>query len=86
MGFIVSFLNMLITALTFAIIGRALLSWVDPGTSWPITRLLHEITEPVVSPIRQIMPNVGMFDFSPMIAILLLQLVGQTVVRALAGV
>ncbi len=86
MDFVVTFLRLLVQVLTFAIIGRALISWVDPSGNMAITRLLDEITGPIVNPIRRVMPTIGMFDFSPIVAILLLQLVGNTVINVLAGV
>lgn len=85
MSFIGSFIIMLVNVLTFAIFIRVLLSWVDPQGGWPVTRILHEVTEPVLGPIRSVMPSVGMFDFSPMVAILLLQVIGMAVAQAFAG-
>jgi YggT family protein len=83
MGFVLLFINLLLNILTFAIIGRALLSWVDQRGEWTITRILHEITEPILGPIRSAMPSVGMFDFSPIIAILLLQVIDMAITNAL---
>ncbi len=69
--------------LTVAIIGRALLSWfpIDPRN--PIAELLVTVTEPILSPIRSIMPRTGMFDLTPLVAIILLQVIGNIIVRAL---
>ena len=63
------------TLLVVAIIARALLSWfnMDPGS--PLIQALNSITEPILDPIRRIMPRIGMIDLSPLVAILLLQLV-----------
>lgn len=53
------------------VIGRAILSWVNPDPYNPIVRFLHEVTEPVLSRIRRMIPAIsGGIDFSPMILIL----------------
>jgi YggT family protein len=72
-----------ILVLTIAIIARALITWV-PNIINPrgaIAEFLFTITEPILAPIRSIMPRMGMFDFTPMIAIILLQVIGQVAVR-----
>jgi len=78
-------LNFVFTILTFAIIGRALTSWFDPGMRSSIGRLLFEVTEPIIAPIRRVMPSMGMIDLSPMIAILLLQVLRTVLLTALYG-
>lgn len=53
------------------VIGRAILSWVNPDPYNPIVRFLHDVTEPVLSRIRRMVPAfAGSVDFSPMILIL----------------
>jgi YggT family protein len=73
-----------ILVLTIAIIGRALISWIpnlDPRN--PIVEFLVTVTEPILAPIRSVMPRGIMFDFSPIIAIFLLQLIGRALVAYL---
>jgi YggT family protein len=82
-GFIVSFILMLLQVLSFAILGRVLLSWVDPMGNMRITQVLRDVTEPLLAPIRNLMPNMPMFDFSPIIAMLLLQALGQLITSAI---
>ena len=60
-------------AYMWIIIGRAILSWVNPDPYNPIVRFLHEVTEPVLSRIRRLVPAfAGGIDFSPMILILVI--------------
>jgi YggT family protein len=60
-------------AYMWIIIGRAILSWVNPDPYNPIVRFLHEVTEPVLSRIRRLIPAfAGGIDFSPMILILVI--------------
>lgn len=82
--FIYNFINLLFQALSLAILGRVLLSWVDPQGGMRVTQILHEMTEPVLGPIRSVLPPVGMFDFSPIVAMVLLQLVGNALLAALS--
>jgi YggT family protein len=69
--------------LTAAIFIRVLLSWfpIDPRN--PLVTLLYEITEPILEPLRRVIPRMGMFDLSPLVALLLIQLLGNLAVNAL---
>jgi YggT family protein len=69
----------------WVIIIRALISWVSPDPYNPIVRILSQITEPVLRPLRRLVPphKTGGIDLSPLIAILLIQLVIYTVRYAL---
>ncbi|MFM2032907.1 MAG: hypothetical protein RLZZ297_1672 [Chloroflexota bacterium] len=82
-GFLVTFVTLLIQALNYAIFGRVILSWVDPFGNWMITRIIRDITEPILAPIRRVLPTMGMIDFSPIVAALLLQLLGNLIIGAL---
>jgi len=63
--------------LFWAILIRTLLSWFNLGGSQPIFRLLLEITEPVLAPIRRVLPTPGMLDFSPLVALLLIPFISK---------
>lgn len=65
------------TLLIVAIIARALLSWFNMDPRSPLIQALNSITEPILEPIRRIMPRLGMIDFTPLVAILLLQLISR---------
>jgi YggT family protein len=73
-NYIESFVNILFNVLLFAILGRVLISWIDPMGNMRVTQILREITEPILAPIRSVLPNLGMIDLSPLVAMLLLQL------------
>jgi len=63
--------EILLGAYMWIVIGRAILSWVNPDPYNPIVRFLHDVTEPVLSRIRRMLPALGgSIDFSPMILIL----------------
>jgi YggT family protein len=73
--------------LTIAIVARALITWVPNliNPRGPIAEFLYTITEPILAPIRSVMPRVGMFDFTPMIAIILLQVIREVLIRAITS-
>lgn len=71
---IITFLGILLNILSFAILGRAVLSWFDPSYNNPLSRILFEVTEPILLPIRRLMPGGMMIDFSPLVALLLIRL------------
>lgn len=61
----------LLVAYMWIVIGRAVISWVNADPGNPIVRFLYEVTEPVLSRIRRMLPiSMGSIDFSPMILIL----------------
>jgi YggT family protein len=66
------------------IIIRALISWVSPDPYNPIVRFLYRVTEPVLRPVRRILPIGGIgIDFSPLIVILVIYFLRIFVVRML---
>jgi YggT family protein len=81
---ITGILNLLFTVLSLAVIARALLSWFDPGLRYPISQLLVDLTEPIIAPIRRVVPPVGgMIDLSPLIALILLQVIERVIISSL---
>ena len=78
-----SFVSLLFTVLTFLVVGRALLSWFDPGFKTSIGQLLVQITEPLLAPIRRVMPSTGAIDLSPIVLIIALQVISRILVQAL---
>ena len=60
--------------LIVAIIARALLSWFPISRANPFVRLVHQITDPLIDPVRRVMPRTGMIGLSPMLVIVVLWL------------
>lgn len=75
--------SMLLNIFVFAVFARALLSWFDPGNYNPATSLLHNLTEPLLSLCRRIIPDLGGMDLSPLIALVFLQLAKMMVLPPL---
>jgi YggT family protein len=82
---VISFIHILATVLVIAIIIRALMSWIMPQDGSGLTRVLLDITEPILAPIRRVLPPVAGIDFSPILAMILVQLVSQLVTTLLAN-
>lgn len=65
-------INFVLGAYMWIIVGRAIISWVNPDPYNPIVRFLHDVTEPLLSRIRRFLPFTvaAGIDFSPIILIL----------------
>lgn len=74
MAVLFTFIRIIAELLTLAIFIRAILSWVSQRPN-SITIILDKIVEPILSPLRRIMPRTGMFDFTSLVAIILLQVI-----------
>ncbi len=64
-------------------IARAILSWFQPGYH-PLVRLLDSLSEPLLLPIRRVLPPIGGLDFSPFVLIILLTLALKLIVAPIA--
>ncbi len=78
-------LNIVLTVYYWLILASALLSWVNPDPFNPIVQFLQKATEPVLAPIRRILPSGMKFglDISPIIAFLLIYFLRLFLVRTL---
>ena len=84
-GFLGTFINILFYALWAAIFGRVIFSWITGlSDNNPISVLLYNITEPILAPIRRVLPSMGMIDLSPMVAIILLLFIRVILLRLVA--
>ena len=75
-------MQILAWALMACIFIRVIMSWTRMDPSNPIVSVISEITEPILAPIRSILPRMGMIDLSPMIAMVLLFFVAQAAAKA----
>ncbi len=65
----------------YAILLQVILSWVNPHS--PISGVLNSLTKPILAPIQRILPVAGGIDFSPVVALILIQMLNVSVVRTL---
>jgi YggT family protein len=54
------------------VLGRVLMSWIDPTYTRPLGQFLFSLTEPFLAPIRRVLPRTGSFDLSPLVVLLVL--------------
>lgn len=85
MNLLANFVDLVFTLLNLAVLARVLLSWVRVSPYHPAVEFLYRITEPILAPLRRVIPPVGMVDISPVIALLLLQIVQQVLVAIIRG-
>ena len=83
MTIFVSIIRVLCNVLAILILLRVIVSWYSPRPTNILVKFLHRITEPILAPLRRIIPRVGMFDFSPLVAIILIQVIYYLLQRLL---
>jgi YggT family protein len=66
-----NFIRMLAMLFWLLIIARVVLSWVMPQGGGPLVAFIYQVTEPILAPIRRVLPPAGGFDWSPLVALLL---------------
>jgi YggT family protein len=76
-------IDIILSLYMYIVIGRAIISWVNPDPYNPIVRFLHQATEPILSRVRRILPYMGGLDLSPLIVILVIYFLKEFVVRSL---
>ena len=69
----------------FALIISVILSWVAPGSYNPGAQLVNQICEPLLAPIRKLLPSLGGLDISPIFAFIAINLLDMLVVKNLAA-
>lgn len=85
MDLLVYFVDVFFTLLSLAILARVLLSWVRVSPYHPAVEFLYRLTEPILAPLRRAIPPLGMVDISPVIALILLQILREVLVAILRG-
>ena len=79
--YVAQFTLTFLTILTWSVVARALIGWLPIDQSSTVYQVLFRITEPVIDPIRRVLPTTGMIDLSPLAAILVLVVLQQMVIR-----
>lgn len=70
--------SLVVSTYLFAILAMIVVSWVAPDSRSPAVYLLYQITEPVMSPVRSIIPNIGPLDLSPIAIFVVIQLLQKS--------
>jgi len=76
-------LHVLFVTAMIVVIARAVLSWVSPDPYNPVVRIINQLSEPLLFPIRRRVPYMGGIDFSPMIVLLAIVFLDDFIVPSL---
>ena len=80
MVLLLNFVRFLLLGVELLVLARVLLSFVNPSGSGPIAGFIISTTEPILAPIRRLLPRTGMVDWSPFIVVLIIGLLLRAVV------
>ena len=72
MAFLLNFVQFLLIALWLLVLGRMLMSWVDPAGRNQFSAFLIQTTEPLLAPVRRLLPSTGMVDWSGLVVLIVL--------------
>lgn len=84
MGELILIMGYIVQFLAFAIFARAILTWFPIDRNGPIFQFLNAVTDPVLEPLRKVIPPIGMIDITPMVAMLLLFFIASALLQAAA--
>jgi len=83
----IQIIRIFIEVMSFLIFVRVILSWFIISTRnrvvITIYQILHQITEPILGPLHKIIPNIGMIDITPVVAIILLYIIDMVLANTL---
>lgn len=82
---VIQLVQTLFEVYSFILLARVLTSWVQVDPYNPVIRILHQLTEPLLAPIRRLLPQTGMMDFSPIVAFVLITIVERIVVSMMVS-
>ncbi len=81
MRFLSIFISILAQVFNMAILVRVLFSWIPSLQQGRFGQFIYDITEPILGPIRRLIPSLGMLDLSPFIALVVIELIAQLLQR-----
>ena len=83
---VIGLVQLLFDLYVIVLLARVLLSWVQVDPQNPIVNLIHQLTEPLLAPIRNLLPQGGGMDFSPMVAFFVVLIAEQIVLTLLRSI
>ncbi len=84
-SYVVNFINIVVQLITLLVIVKVLLSYFM-APYHPVRQGIDRVVEPMLQPIRRLIPGMGMLDFSPLILIIIVQLLGRILITILVGI
>jgi YggT family protein len=83
-GFLIYFINLLAQVITLLVIVKVILSYFM-SPYHPIRETIDRIVNPLLDPIRRVMPPTGMIDFSPLVLLVLMHILRSVLISVLVG-
>jgi YggT family protein len=77
--------GLIFQTLWWVILGRVLLSWFDPSGNYRISRIIYDMSEPILAPARRILPTFGGVDWSAIVTMVALDVLERFVLSSLGG-
>ena len=82
---VIQLVQTLFQVYSFILLARVLITWFQVDPYNPIIRILFQLTEPLLAPIRRLLPQTGMMDFSPIVAFIAITVVERIVISMMAS-
>lgn len=76
---VLNVLGLIVKIYFWSVIAVVVVSWVAPGSHHPAIQLVAQITEPVMRPVRNVMPAIGGLDLSPIVVFLILNVISVVI-------
>ncbi|WP_166269705.1 YggT family protein [Marinobacter caseinilyticus] len=76
---VITVLGLIVKIYFWSVIAVVVVSWIAPGSHHPAIQLVAQITEPVMRPVRNVMPSMGGLDLSPIVVFLILNVVSVVI-------
>ena len=77
-------IEMIVLLLSLLILARVLMSWVQVDRNSPMGEVIYNLTEPILAPARELLPPMAGMDFSPIIVLLAIQILGGILIGLLS--
>jgi len=82
---VVDVINSCFRILFYCVIGSVILSWVAPGNNHPLLQIVEEMSGAILQPIRKFVPPMGGLDFTPIIGLMLLNLINTSFIQIISS-
>jgi len=80
---VASLIELFLLMFTLLILARVLMSWVQVDPYHPVAQFIYQATEPILKPVREVLPPAAGFDFSPIVVLIIAQVVGNIIINGL---